>query len=340
MTKRSSPFTLSIIAPMYNEEAVLSHFFERIFAVLEEAKKQYDMEVEIICIDDGSTDSTAELVTSAASTNKQIKLVRFSRNFGKEPAMSAAIDYACGDAVIPIDVDLQDPPELILDMLAKWQNGADVVVARRTSRTTDSVAKRKTAQWFYRIFNRLSEIDIPPDVGDYRLMDRCVVDVIKTMPEKDRFMKGIFSWPGFSHTTVDYVRSERAAGDSKFNFWQLWNFALSGITSFSTVPIRAAVYLGIATSLVTFVYGILIVSKTVITGVDVPGYASIMVSVLFFGGIQLFFLGLLGEYIGRIYKEVKNRPLYVVASTMNMHSQNTSMNRECRHCAKEHAQSE
>ena len=311
---------LSLIAPMFNEEAVLEQFFEQVLDVLAQVQQRFGIRYEIICVDDGSTDRSASIVESKAAEDTEIKLVRFSRNFGKEPAMSAALDYATGDMVIPIDVDLQDPPHLILEMVEKWQQGFDVVVARRASRATDSLAKRNTARWFYRIFNRLSEIDIPHDVGDFRLMDRRVVEVIKSLPEKDRFMKGLFSWPGFSQTTIDYVRHERAAGDSKFNFWQLWNFALSGITSFSTVPIRAGVYLGLATSIATFIYGILIITKTIITGVDVPGYASIMVSVLFFGGVQLFFLGLLGEYIGRIYKEVKNRPLYVVASTTNFNT--------------------
>ena len=316
--------TLSIIAPMFNEAAVLPSFFEKLEAVLQAASERFAIDWELVCVDDGSADTTLTQLQEKAKCDARIKVIAFSRNFGKEPAMSAALDYASGDAIIPIDADLQDPPELIIQMLEQWLSGFDVIYARRVSRSTDSVAKRNTAKWFYSVFNRLSEIDIPANVGDFRLMDKKVVDVIRQMPEKDRFMKGLFSWPGFRQTSIDYERQERAAGDSKFSFWALWNFALSGITSFSTVPIRAGTYLGLAISIAAFVYGLLIVTKTMITGVDVPGYASIMVSVLFFGGIQLFFLGLLGEYIGRIYKEVKNRPLYVVASTENLETAVTS----------------
>lgn len=303
---------LSLLVPMYNESSVIPIFFETVLEVL----KDIPYDLEIVCVNDGSKDNTLEMLRDYAARDARIKVVSFSRNFGKEPAMTAALDHATGDAVIPIDADLQDPPELIHEMLAKWEDGYDVVYARRSSRDTDSVVKRTTALWFYSLFNKMSDTDIPSNVGDYRLMDRKVVDVIRTLPEKDRFMKGLFCWPGFRDTTVEFERPERAEGETKFNLWKLWNFAISGIASFSTMPIRVGVYLGLLISAASFVYALFIITKTLFFGVDVPGYASIMVVVLFLGGIQLFFMGLLGEYIGRIYKEVKNRPLYVVQETI------------------------
>jgi glycosyltransferase involved in cell wall biosynthesis len=306
--------SISLLVPMYNEESVIHLFFKRVYKVLSNAAIEY----EFICIDDGSSDATLELLREYAAKDQKIKVISFSRNFGKEPAMSAALEYANGDAVIPIDADLQDPPELILDMLAKWREGYDVVFAKRSSRHTDGFLKRNTALWFYSLFNKLSDTDIPHNVGDYRLMDRKIVDVIRQLPEKDRFMKGLYCWPGYRSTYVEYERPTRADGYSKFNFWQLWNFALNGLTSFSTLPIRAGIYLGFLISLFSFLYALLIVTKTIVFGIDVPGYASMMVTMLFLGGVQLFFLGLLGEYIGRIFKEVKNRPLYVVQETIGL----------------------
>lgn len=299
---------ISIVVPMYNEEAV----FHKLFEVLNKTLSQLDVEYEVVCVDDGSKDKTRALLESKAKEDPRVKAVILSRNFGKEAAMTAALDYASGEAVIPIDADLQDPPELIGQMVEKWREGFDVVYAKRVSRATDTPMKRNTAGLFYRVFNMLSEIPIPENVGDYRLMDRRVVEAIKRLPEKDRFMKGLFCWPGFSNTTIEFERQERADGETKFNYWKLWNFALNGITSFSSFPVRIGVYLGLIVSVIAFIYGAIIVLKTIITGVDVPGYASLMVVMLFLGGIQLFFLGLLGEYIGRIYKEVKGRPIYIV----------------------------
>ncbi|HSX85489.1 MAG TPA: glycosyltransferase family 2 protein [Cellvibrio sp.] len=300
--------SISIVVPMYNEEAV----FHTLFRVLEETLSKLDVTYEVICVDDGSRDKTRELLLAKTQQDPRVKAVLLSRNFGKEAAMTAAIDYATGDAVIPIDADLQDPPELIGQMIEKWREGFDVVYAKRVSRMSDTPMKRNTAGLFYRIFNMLSEIPIPENVGDYRLMDRRVVDAIKRLPEKDRFMKGLFCWPGFNNTSIEFERPERLEGETKFNYWKLWNFALNGITSFSSFPVRLGVYLGLIVSAVAFIYGVVIMVKTLFTGVDVPGYASLMIVVLFMGGIQLFFLGLLGEYIGRIYKEVKNRPIYMV----------------------------
>lgn len=309
---------ISIVVPMYNEEAV----FHKLFEVLNKTLSQLDVEYEVVCVDDGSKDKTRALLESKAKEDPRVKAVILSRNFGKEAAMTAALDYASGEAVIPIDADLQDPPELIGQMVEKWREGFDVVYAKRVSRATDTPMKRNTAGLFYRVFNMLSEIPIPENVGDYRLMDRRVVEAIKRLPEKDRFMKGLFCWPGFSNTTIEFERQERAEGETKFNYWKLWNFALNGITSFSSFPVRLGVYLGLIVSAVAFVYGVIIMLKTLFTGVDVPGYASLMVVVLFLGGIQLFFLGLLGEYIGRIYKEVKNRPIYMVDKILGFDGKN------------------
>lgn len=299
---------VSIVVPMYNEQEVFETLFEKLSVTL----TSVDVEYEILCVDDGSKDHTRKLLLAKAKADPRVKAVLLSRNFGKEAAMTAALDYAQGDAVIPLDADLQDPPELIAKMIEKWREGFDVVYAKRISRGADTLIKRNTAGLFYKVFNALSEMPIPENVGDYRLMDRRVVEVIKQLPEKDRFMKGLFCWPGFNNTAIEFERLERQEGETKFSYWKLWNFALNGITSFSSVPIRAGVYLGLIVSAFAFLYAIFIMIKTMVTGVDVPGYASLMVAVLFLGGAQLFFMGLLGEYIGRMYKEVKNRPIYVV----------------------------
>ncbi len=302
---------ISILVPMYNEEAVFNSFFSEIEPILEKLEEEY----EIICVDDGSKDATAELITQKCKSDSRVKGLFLSRNFGKEAAMTAALDHAQGDAVIPIDADLQDPPELIPKMIEQWLKGSHVVYAKRVSRDSDTPIKRSTAGLFYKIFNYLSEMPIPENVGDYRLMDRRVVEEVKRLPEKERFMKGLFCWPGFSNSTIEYERQLRSEGETKFNYWKLWNFALDGITSFSSAPIRLGLYLGILVSGFAFLYGVGIMLKTLFTGIDVPGYASLMVVVLFLGGIQLFFLGLLGEYIGRIYKEIKNRPIYIIGKT-------------------------
>lgn len=304
----SAAVSISVLCPFYNEEKAIEQFFARLLPILDSLGSPY----EIICVNDGSRDGTLAALLSKARQHRQVKVVDLSRNFGKEAALTAALDYATGDAVVPIDADLQDPPELIPEMVEKWKAGAEVVLARRSQRNSDSVLKRTTAAWFYLILNRLADIGIPKNVGDYRLMDRRVVDAVKALPESRRFMKGIFAWVGFRTETLDYVREERVAGASKFNGWHLWNFALEGITSFSTVPLRAWLYIGFSIALISIVYGLAIVTKTVVFGVQVPGYASLIVSVLFLGGVQLIGIGVLGEYIGRIYLESKRRPIYIV----------------------------
>ena len=311
MTERKC---ISIIVTMFNEAEV----FEQLFDSLEKYLRPLDVDYEIVCVDDGSTDDTRRLLVSKASSDSRVKAILLSRNFGKEAAMTAAINYATGDAVIPMDADLQDPPEVLQEMIVKWQEGFPVVYARRASREQDTKMKRNSAGLFYKVFNFMSEINIPDNVGDFRLMDRKVIEAIKHLPEKERFMKGLFCWPGFQSATIEYQRPERVSGETKFNYWKLWNFALNGITSFSSLPVRLGLYLGIIVSVFAFLYGVTIAAKTILFGVDVPGYASLMVAILFLGGVQLCFLGALGEYIGRIYKEVKNRPIYWVEDTINV----------------------
>lgn len=300
---------ISIIVPFYNEGEGVERFYEALNPIIDQIA---EIEFEVICIDDGSRDSTLNKLISMSELDARFKIIELSRNFGKEAALTAGIDAAVGDAVIPIDADLQDPPSLIPKMIDKWMEGAEVVLARRADRASDSFAKRKTAEFFYRVHNLLSNVQIQENVGDFRLMDRVVVEAIKQLPENNRFMKGIFAWVGFKTVVIDYVRNPRILGKSKFSGWRLWNFALEGITSFSAVPLKFWLYVGIFGAFSTFIYGIFIVSKTLIYGIELPGYASILVAILFFGSIQLISLGVLGEYIGRIYMETKKRPIYLI----------------------------
>ena len=299
---------ISLACPFYNEAGLVSLFFSRVIQVLE----TLGLPFEIVCVNDGSKDGTLDELFRAQAADHRIVIVDLSRNFGKEAALTAAIDHARGEAVIPIDADLQDPPELIPALVTKWREGYDVVVARRANRAGDPLMKRLTAAWFYRFHNAISEIDVPVNVGDFRLMDRRVVETLKRLPERRRFMKGLFAWVGFRTAVVEYSRDARAAGSTKFSGWRLWNLALEGITSFSSVPLRLWTYIGSAVAMASFLYASFIVVRTLILGVDVPGYASLLSVVLFLGGIQLIGIGVLGEYIGRIYSEAKQRPVYVV----------------------------
>jgi len=304
----ASPILLSIICPCHNEESAISLFFEALEPVLEGITPNY----EIICIDDGSTDATLIQLLAAARRNPRISVIELSRNFGKEAALTCGLDHARGDAVIPIDADLQDPPEIIVDLVAKWREGFEVVLAQRIDRRADSLAKRTSANWFYKLHNRISDSPIPENVGDFRLMDRCVVEAIRKLPEQRRFMKGLFAWVGFRTATVSYSRPERVASATKFSTWRLWNLALEGITSFSTMPLRIWMYIGLAVAGSAFFYATFLILRTILFGIDVHGYASLLVSVLFLGGLQLMGLGIIGEYIGRIYQESKGRPVYIV----------------------------
>lgn len=300
--------TISIICPCYNEEQVVSLFMERITTVLQQTKYDY----EVILINDGSKDNTLSVIKELQQQDGHIRVVNLSRNFGKEAALTAGIDLARGEVLIPIDADLQDPPELIHDFLEKWQEGYDVVVAKRADRSTDSWAKKLTAEMFYKFHNAVAQVDIPENVGDFRLINRRVVNAIQLLPENQRFMKGIFSWVGFKTAVVEYKREAREAGETSFNGWKLWNFALDGITSFSTAPLRIWLYIGSFISLLAFLYGSFTIVKTLIYGIDAPGYASLITVILFLGGVQLIGIGVMGEYIGRLYMESKRRPTYII----------------------------
>jgi glycosyltransferase involved in cell wall biosynthesis len=273
---------------------------------------------EILFVDDGSEDQTLAVIAAANEADPRIVGISFSRNFGKESALSAGLDHARGQVVVPIDVDLQDPPEVIGEMLERWRQGFDVVYGVRRDRASDSLPKRFTADLYYRAHNKLSTDKIPEHAGDFRLLDRKVVDVIRSMPERNRFMKGLFAWSGFKQSAVEYDRSEREQGKTKFNYWKLWTLAIDGITSASTVPLRIWSYLGGFIALVALLFALWIVLRTILFGVDVRGYPSLMVAILFFGGLQLLSLGILGEYVGRVLVEVKRRPIYVIRQKIGM----------------------
>ena len=299
---------LSVVVPIYNEEENLAYLFERLCKILD----AIDLTYEIICVNDGSRDNSLAELARYHQQNPAIKIVNLSRNFGKEIALTAGIDYARGKAVIPIDADLQDPPELIPELVARWKEGYDVVYARRKERQGETWFKRFTASNFYRIIGKMSQVPIPSNTGDFRLMDRRVADALRQLPERNRFMKGLFAWVGFQQIAIEYDRDPRHAGTTKWNYWKLWNFALDGIAGFSSVPLKVWSYVGLAVSSLSFVYALYLVIRTLVAGTDVPGYASLMVAILFLGGIQMIGLGIFGEYLGRIYEEVKGRPLYFV----------------------------
>jgi glycosyltransferase involved in cell wall biosynthesis len=304
----AAPVEISIVVPMHNEAAGIEVFFSQLLPVL----KRLGTTWEVICINDGSTDATLDLLLELHRRTPAIKVISLSRNFGKDVALSAGFDFARGAAVIPIDADMQDPPELIEQMVAKWREGFDIVFATRTRRDGDSWLKRTSARYFYQVFDRITEVPIPHDTGDYRLIDRRVVDVLVRLPERTRFMKGLFAWVGFKQAAITFVRSPRHSGETKWNYWRLWNFALDAITSFSSLPLKIWSYLGLAISVFAFLFAIFLAGLKIIRGIDLPGYASLMVAVLFFGGVQLISLGIIGEYLARMYGEVKGRPLYLV----------------------------
>lgn len=303
------PKLVSLVLPVYNEADALARLLDRLVAVIASLGR---FRFEVVFVNDGSSDGTLELLVRKSREFPFIRVVDLSRNFGKEAALSAGICEAQGDAVIPLDADLQDPPELIGEMLEKWEAGAEVVLARRSNRDSDKLLKRLTAKYFYRVHNSMAEPAIPENVGDFRLLDRQVVDVLVRLSENRRFMKGLFAWVGFRTETVDFNREARQGGDTKFSGWKLWNLALEGITSFSTAPLRTWTYFGTVVALLALGYGLWLVMRTLILGVDLPGYASLMAAILFLGGVQLIGIGILGEYVGRTYMESKRRPPYVV----------------------------
>jgi len=309
---------LTILVPVKDEEEAIAPFVARVGKVLNGLSDPAAQSWEILFIDDGSNDATFAAILAANASQNRVRAVSLSRNFGKEAALSAGLDYARGDAVIPIHVDLQDPPEVIGDMIKAWRAGSEVVYGVRRNRESDSLPKRFTADLYYRAHNWLSSDKIPEHAGDFRLLDRKVVNVIRKMPERNRFMKGLFAWSGFKQTAVEYDRVEREVGSTKFRYWKLWTLALDGITSASTVPLRVWSYVGVVVALLSFAYASFIIGRTIISGANVPGYASLMTAILFFGGLQLISLGVLGEYVGRILIEAKQRPLYIVSQTVGM----------------------
>ena len=300
---------ISLVVPFYNEFDAVDAFFVNIVPLLEAIES---ITFEIVCINDGSTDGTLDKLVQAGERDARVRVIDLTRNFGKEAALTAGLDEASGDAVIPIDADLQDPPSLIPVMIEHWFRGAEVVAAKRSDRLCDTFLKRTTAALYYRIHNALSDVKLPENVGDFRLMDRTVVNALQSLPERHRFMKGLFAWVGFRTVIVEYQREPRTAGKSKFSGWRLWNFALEGITSFSTMPLRSWTYIGLAIAALAFCYGGIIVGRTLLFGNPVPGYASLVSILLFMGGIELVGIGVIGEYIGRIYYETKERPIYLV----------------------------
>ncbi len=300
---------LSIVVPMWNESAVVDGFFRAVIPVLEDVTRQW----EILCVDDGSTDDTFARLRAHREREPRIRLLRLSRNFGKESALSAGLDFAAGQAVIPMDADLQDPPELVPDMVAKWREGHDVVLARRISREGESWMKQSTAGLFYRLIGQISHVEIPPNVGDFRLMDRRVVEALAALPERSRFMKGVFAWLGFRPAVIEYARAPRSGGTVKQNWPRLFRLAIDGIVSFSAAPLKIWSYIGFAIAALAACYGVFIIVRTLAFGVDVPGYASLMVVTLFFNGLVLLGLGVIGEYLARVFTEVKRRPVYVIS---------------------------
>ncbi|MGK6327800.1 glycosyltransferase family 2 protein [Erwinia sp. DT-104] len=303
---------ISLIVPVFNEEEAIPLFY----AAVRDLTALENYEVEMVFINDGSHDNTERVLNDLEAKDSLVKHISFIRNFGKEPALFAGLESATGDAIIPIDVDLQDPVEVIPMLIEKWQAGADVVLAKRIDRSSDGHIKRKTAEWFYKLHNKISSPMIEENVGDFRLMTREIVENIKLLQEKNLFMKGILSWVGGKTEIVEYIRADRVAGKTKFNGWKLWNLALEGITSFSTIPLRMWTYIGFIVAMLSFLYGLWMIVDKVVWGNSVAGYPSLLVSILFLGGVQLVGIGVLGEYIGRIYIETKQRPRYIIKNSI------------------------
>jgi glycosyltransferase involved in cell wall biosynthesis len=305
--RRSWQPTISVVVPAYNEAAGLDNFHRRLVSALAGLESW-----EVVYVNDGSTDSTSAVMEAVHRTDDRVAVVSLSRNFGKETAITAGLDHAAGDAVVVIDADLQDPPELIPELVANWRAGFDMVYAKRRSRAGESWLKRGTARGFYRLMQRMGDLKLPEDTGDFRLMSRRVVDAVRQLREQHRFMKGLFAWVGYPTTYVLYDREARNNGVSKWSYWKLWNLALEGITSFTVMPLKLATYVGLGVALLSAIYAVQVIVKTLIIGNPVAGYPSLMTVVLFLGGVQLMFLGVIGEYLGRVFNETKQRPLYLV----------------------------
>ncbi|WP_063552988.1 glycosyltransferase family 2 protein [Burkholderia territorii] len=308
---------VSLVVPFYNEGEAVERFFDVVIPLMAGLDA---IRFEIVCVNDGSRDDTLERLIRVSMTDRRVRVIDLTRNFGKEAALTAGLDEAAGDAVIPLDADLQDPPSLIPVMLEHWLDGAEVVAAKRSNRACDSFAKRTAAAIYYRVHNLLSDVKLPENVGDFRLMDRKVVNALRSLPERHRFMKGLFAWVGYQTVIIEYQREARSAGHSKFSGWKLWNFALEGITSFSTVPLRSWTYIGLGIAALAFLYGTFIVGRTLLFGNPVLGYPSLLSVTLFIGGIELVGIGVVGEYIGRIYDESKQRPVYLIRRRYQTHA--------------------
>lgn len=307
-----SPPVITLVVPVLNEVETVTTFVERVHDVLTDVPWHW----HILFVDDGSTDGTQPEIKHLSQRYENVGFIALSRNFGKEVALSAGLLNARGDAAVPIDVDLQDPPELISEFVHAWQTQeVDMVYGIRSDRPDDTATKRHSAGWFYRLFNRITETPIPENAGDFRLIDRRMIEALRAMPERNRFMKGLYAWVGYRSLGIPYRRPARISGQSKFNYWKLWNFALDGMFSFSTLPLRIWSYIGGGIACLSFIYIMMIVGQVLLLGRDVPGYASLMTAILFFGGMQLLSIGILGEYIGRLFIESKQRPLYIVADT-------------------------
>jgi polyisoprenyl-phosphate glycosyltransferase len=305
--RRSGQPVISVVVPAYNESPGLDLFHRRLSCALAGVENW-----EVIYVNDGSTDATLSIIEALRRADDRVALISLSRNFGKETAITAGLDHATGEAVVIIDADLQDPPELIPDLIASWRSGFDMVYAKRRSRAGESWLKRRTAKAFYRLMQRMGDLKLPEDTGDFRLMSRRVTDAVRQLREQHRFMKGLFAWVGYPTTFVLYDREPRCAGVSKWSYWKLWNLALEGITSFTVMPLKCATYVGLAVALLSAIYAAQVIVKTLIIGNPVAGYPSLMTVVLFLGGVQLMFLGVIGEYLGRVFNETKQRPLYLV----------------------------
>ncbi len=307
-SRRPADPLLSLVVPVFDEDESIDLFIDTVVPILDRDRLRF----EIVFVNDGSRDDTLARLLARSSRDRRIRVVNLSRNFGKEAALTAGLDHARGDVLVPIDIDLQDPPDLIAAFMVRWREGYDIVYGVRSTRHADTAAKRMSASWFYWVFNSMSPVRIPANVGDFRLVDRRAVEVLRQLPERNRFMKGLFAWVGFNSIGVPYERPQRAAGSTKFNFWRLWNFALDGVVSFSTAPLRAWFYVGVVIAAVSVLYAFFIITRVLILGIDTPGYASLLIAVLLMGAIQLLSLGIIGEYLGRLFLEVKGRPIYVV----------------------------
>ncbi len=305
-----TPTLLSVVAPIYNEQELVEEFVDRTRAAVA------DFEYELVLVNDGSSDASAEILDRLAHADPRVRVIHLSRNFGHQAALTAGLEHAAGDAVAMIDADLQDPPELIPDMVAQWSQGADVVYAVRDQREGETAFKLATAKWFYKLFDKLAQVDLEPNSGDFRLLDRSALDALLTMTERSRFLRGMTVWVGFNQTAVSYERDARAAGETKYTVRRMLRFSLDAITSFSHLPLQLATYAGIISAGVAFI-AIPVVLILKLAGSYLPGFGSLTIAILLLGGIQLIALGVIGEYVGRIYDEVKHRPLYIVREELN-----------------------